>query len=355
MQTKKIIGVALVAGLVGSMAAVATTSVSAESGLSADGKYDLTSHKLGVIGGFNGWESDIASLTDADDDGIYVGVVKNVAEGDYEFKVRADGAWDDSWGTYEPDYDRTFNSQTNCSISVASESDIVVKLDTNGADANLWNVTYYAVPVVADKATNTEQEAFDASTHTYGAIGGFNSWSDDVALTAADVEGAYSAKIGDLAAGTEFKVRADGAWTYSWGAYEEDYDRTQNSQTNCAVSEDAKDVTVYFSTNGADFQLYPVSFGYFDENGVYKYVDTSVVAENDEQPSTDESSTEESSKNGQSSTGDNEKSQVSKLSNYETTQKDYIFFDNSQTKWDKVDKVGQGLCLLVEYRLYKGN
>ena len=160
MQTKKIIGVALVAGLVGSMAAVATTSVSAESGLSADGKYDLTSHKLGVIGGFNGWESDIASLTDADDDGIYVGVVKNVAEGDYEFKVRADGAWDDSWGTYEPDYDRTFNSQTNCFVEAEKgmHLKIYVTLDTtrnspqaieSGAidadepeDYNLWVVDY---------------------------------------------------------------------------------------------------------------------------------------------------------------------------------------------------------------------
>ena len=65
---------------------------------------------LGVIGGFNDWESDIAEMTDDDGDGIYVGVIKDVPAGEYDFKVRADGAWDISWGVYEPDYDRTQNS-----------------------------------------------------------------------------------------------------------------------------------------------------------------------------------------------------------------------------------------------------
>ena len=76
---------------------------------------------------------------------------------------------------------------------------------------------------------------FVASEHTFGVIGGFNSWSGDVFMTDADGDGIYEAEI-DVAGSYEFKVRADGAWDYSWGMYEEVYDRTQNSQTNCKAT-----------------------------------------------------------------------------------------------------------------------
>ena len=36
---------------------------------------DIPNHSVGVVGSFNGWDSDI-KLTDADGDGIYEGVVK---------------------------------------------------------------------------------------------------------------------------------------------------------------------------------------------------------------------------------------------------------------------------------------
>lgn len=51
--------------------------------------------------------------------------------------------------------------------------------------------------------------------HTYGVIGSFNEWAEDVAMEAGE-EDSWTATV-DLSAGDELKVRADGAWDYSWG------------------------------------------------------------------------------------------------------------------------------------------
>ena len=128
MQTKKIIGIALAAALVGSMATIA---VSARDFVPDDEMANYTkNHTFGIVGSITGWgeQPDIA-MTDADEDGILVGVVRDIPAGDYEFKVRADSAWGDSWGDYEPDYERTMNSQTNFKISVKSSSDLIVALE----------------------------------------------------------------------------------------------------------------------------------------------------------------------------------------------------------------------------------
>ena len=55
-----------------------------------------------------------------------------------------------------------------------------------------------------------------AADHTYGIIGAFNEWSADVAMEA-DGENTWKGEV-ELTAGQEFKVRADGAWDFSWGA-----------------------------------------------------------------------------------------------------------------------------------------
>ena len=339
MQTKKIIGVALVAGLVSTMAAV---SVAARDEIPADevATY-FNNHKIGIVGGFTNWGNPDETtgavipdvqMTDADGDGIFVGVVRNVTAGDYEFKVRADSAWDDSWGEYEADYDRTMNSQTNCKVTVKGTSDIIVTLDTTGDDNVTWPVKYYST------------ETLTASK--YGIVGSPTNWGNADEATGnviADVPlyeittGKYVGVLKDVAAGDqEFKVRADSAWDESYGAYEEDYDRTNNSQTNVKVTlADTADIAVEFDTTGSDNITWPITYTVYNADGTVTAVYTGKEKENP-QHSTDESSTEESSKKDQSSTGDNEKSQVSKLSDYKTTQKDYIFFDNSQTKWDKV-------------------
>ena len=64
-----------------------------------------------------------------------------------------------------------------------------------------------------------EVKTFVAADHTYGIVGGFaaSDWGNagaDVAMTA---DGDKWVGEVELKAGEEFKVRADGAWDYSWG------------------------------------------------------------------------------------------------------------------------------------------
>ena len=150
MQTKKILGIALAASLVASMAATAAMSVNA----AGIGKVsEIKDHSVGIIGSFNNWSDDVA-MNDDDGDGIYEGVVEidsvtsdMISEATKDdgagnqiprgktgitFKVRLDKDWTDSWGDYEEAYVRTWNSQTNCAVE-ANEGDhvkITVKLDT---------------------------------------------------------------------------------------------------------------------------------------------------------------------------------------------------------------------------------
>jgi len=344
MQTKKIIGIALAAALVGSMAAVAAASVSA-AGVVEPG-FSLEGHSVGIIGGFNGWSSDIAEMTDDDGDGVYVGVVNNVAAGDTEFKIRLDGddAWTYSWGEYEADYDRTFDSQTNCKISTTETTDLVVLLDTNGADPNVWAVNYFTVE---NEGGDPDATAYSS----YAAIGKFNGWSADVAMT--NKGGVYGVGIGTLS-GEEltegFKVRADAQWSDfgNWGVYEADYDRTENSQTNCTIEgiTEAKDVQVFLNTNGAVQALWRVVYTYTvtDEEGRDEIVvvDTGKEDETPQQssePASSEPASSEpaSSEPASSEPASSEPSTTSQTSGpRDSTIKDYVFFDNSQTKWDEV-------------------
>ncbi len=248
-------------GLLILISAVVISSVSAVS-VSArecfdDGEIDtyFENHTLGIIGGFNGWTSDIAPMTNPDGDGIYVGVVKDVPKGDYEFKVRADEAWEDSWGEYEEEWDRTMNSWTNCSVTVEGTTDLIVMLDTNGDDEVLWPVTFFS----------TEEMA----ASRYGIIGSMTNWSKDIPMYEY-ADGKYIGIIKNLLSGDyDFKVRADSSWNEYYGVYEEYEDRTNNSQTNCSVTvekdEGSADVVVFFDTTDDDDQIWPISYAVIED------------------------------------------------------------------------------------------
>ena len=227
MYKKKIIGIALIAAMVSSMAAV---SVSARDAFDA-GEIDtyFENHTIGIVGAMTDWGgSPDVPMTDPDGDGIYVGIYKDLAAGTYSFKVRADSNWDDSWGEYEEQYERTMNSQTDCSVTVEGETtDLVVMLDTNGDDEVVWPVTFFTT------------ESAEASK--YGICGSMTGWGETPDAPMYEyAEGKYVGIIKDLAASTyAFKVRVDSDWAESYGVYEPDYDRTNNSQTDCSITVDA--------------------------------------------------------------------------------------------------------------------
>ena len=101
---------------------------------------DKDASPYSIIGSMTSWTGDIPMY---DNGGGLISGEFTINAGTYEFKVRKDKAWDLSWGVYEPDYDRTQNSQTNCTITVENTTTVRVILDATGDDIELWPVSYY--------------------------------------------------------------------------------------------------------------------------------------------------------------------------------------------------------------------
>ena len=102
----------------------------------------------------------------------------------------------------------------------------------------------YGIALVLKEAKDgiAYEEILDwvAADHTYGIIGAFNGWDGDVAMEKVD-DTTWTGEV-ELTAGDEFKVRADGAWDYSWGD-----PTTENG--NCACEADGTYVvTISFAT-----------------------------------------------------------------------------------------------------------
>ena len=107
---------------------------------------EIKFEKLGIAGDFTDWgkKPDIEMIY-SEEDGMkaYVGIVTDLEAGDYEFKVRADGDWVHSWGVYEEEYDRTYNSQTNCKFTIEEGDGLLyVILDVSEDNFELWPVSY---------------------------------------------------------------------------------------------------------------------------------------------------------------------------------------------------------------------
>ncbi len=359
MQTKKIISIALTAALVSSVAAVATLTASAVDPLPADfTKANLEGHTMGICGTVNEWGSagvDIP-MTDPDGDGIYVGMTA-LPNGDSQYKIRLDNdsGWSYNWGAYEEDNDRTFDSQTNCTATVAGESaDLILALDTtSNADANVWDVI------------NKTSE--NATLSAYSIVGSPTGWAAGADIPMYElkegkyvgiIKGATDSVIDDVGTmGVSFKVRdTQGGtieWndTNSWGVYEADHDRTQNSQTNCIVQLGegvTANIVVEFDTTGEDPAIWPLSYTVVNANTQEiiesKYTGSTASDESStEEPSTDEPSTDEPSTDEPSvdepsadEPSADEPSEPSLGDNYETQISDYIFYDNSETQWTTV-------------------
>ena len=60
-----------------------------------------------------------------------------------------------------------------------------------------------------------EEVQFVPGDHTYGLIGSMTEWATDIAMTKSGNE--YVGEV-TVAKDDEFKIRADGEWTYAWGA-----------------------------------------------------------------------------------------------------------------------------------------
>lgn len=342
MQTKKILGVSLCAALITSMAAA---SVSARDSIPTDElPWVVANHSYSAIGTFTDWSSDI-DISDADGDGIYTGVITGLEAGEYSGKVRADHDWTDSWGGYNDEKEQNYDGP-DIAFTVAEGQDVKVTFDTT-VDSDLDDENYLMWTVSFEAVDAQEEEEQYKPFTTLGVIGAFNGWSADEAMTDEDGDGVYEATItitgesesADHPGTTEFKIRADGAWDFSWGEYEVDNDRTQNSQTNCSVAftnGDTVKVKVQLDTTkvdaralaNADSVVNEDDFVFATDGFDFWPVNYEVVDEGEE--SKEESSKEESSKEESS------KEESSKTEQKTTVLTDYVYFDNSETKWDVV-------------------
>lgn len=267
-------------------------------------------HTLGITGNFSDWGSrpDIP-MTDPDGDGIFCGVICGLSAGRYEFKVRSDGNWDDNWGAYDDVQDKTFNSQINCVVEVDDRADIYVTLDTNGDDCVVWPVNF----------CSTEE----MQPSKYGITGNMLNWGVEPDAPMYEImPGKFVGVLPEVAAGEQqFKVRANSSWDESYGVYEPDYDRTNNSQTNCSTTiPDSGVIVVELDTTGEDNILWPVSFTAIDSaNNAFDIRYTGKEKEEpsspeESDPSQESSQEQESSETGESMTESSEEESVIEIS-----------------------------------------
>ena len=187
MNKAKVISAVLAAAMLTSVVAISASA------------YDKAGKSFGVCGEFNGWADDVV-MTESN--GVYTAEVKidsvqqewlekellsdGTPTGKYglQFKVRGVGSWDDSWGQYEQDSARTYNSQTNClveGLEAGKPVTIKVTFDTTKMDAAkiaeggdvdpadeylFWGVTYEVVKeeAPAAKTESKTEESQPAST-----------------------------------------------------------------------------------------------------------------------------------------------------------------------------------------------
>lgn len=318
---------------------------------------NIKNHQVGFIGSFNQWKEDIA-MTDDDGDGIYTGIldIESVTEsmlgtshGKIEYdengypslqlKVRLDSNWDDNWGPYSEESDSTYNSRNNISLPVETGKSyqIKVSLDTtkpidialqnngfiNQEDIWLyWEVKAEAVRQVDPYDFFTDHKAL--KNHQVAVIGSFNQWERDYLMTDTDDDGIFTAEIripevteemlqGKTSHGEDtiqFKVRLDGSWENSWGAYETgSVSRTYNSQTNLSVPAklgEALNFKVYFNTNQPD-EAYINQYGQSPESfDQWKFWGVSYeILKEEEKPVENSQEEKENQQNTQTSSSQN--------------------------------------------------
>ncbi|MBQ5562350.1 MAG: hypothetical protein IIT39_03075, partial [Clostridia bacterium] len=193
MRKSKVLGIALAAAMVASIATVSVSAKVTSAGIDGD--------TVGITGSFCGWgtvnDAPVADVAMTNNNGVWEATIDlpevtsdmvveqatmddgtggQVARTDVvgtavTFKIRLNGDWADSWGDYEPAYDRTWNSQTNCAVSatVGQPLKFKVQLDTtkvvtgssitDPADPDAWNVWPVTYEVVASETPATEDPA----------------------------------------------------------------------------------------------------------------------------------------------------------------------------------------------------
>ncbi len=245
----------------------------------------------GIVGDLNGWAApDVPLMTTWKGENLFVAEGVEIASGG--FKIRANGEW---------------NDDKNYGLSVAGKiyADKYYSLLNGAGSQNATPMDYGTYDVWFDLENERVAlmtpgkdyaQAIDGgepvivveglTDHTWGMIGSFeasNNWTTDVAMV---IEGDYAvAKNVTLANGNEFKFRADGGWTLSYGSacdvnVGEVYTTYNNGGNMKFVGEDGA-YDIYFSMIDAKFYMEAHSDAPADTKGVYTSMDFFVPKQND--------------------------------------------------------------------------
>lgn len=223
-----------------------------------------TASEWGIVGDLNGWGTpDVVMYNTWKGEDLFVAYNVEIASGG--FKIRANNEWNDA---------------KNYGLSVGGKiyADKYYALANGGGSQNITPMAYGTYDVYFDLANERValvtpgKEYADATDggdpvvvieglkeHTWGLIGSFagSDWGTDVAMT---IEGDWAyVKNVSLANGNEFKFRADGSWTLSYGSacdvnVGETY-TTYNNGGNMKFVGDDGAYNIYFSMVDAKFYI----------------------------------------------------------------------------------------------------
>lgn len=166
---------------------------------------------LYVPGDYQGWAPDAApNVYSPESNGMYRGYI-HMAEGSGAFKFTAQPDW----------------NGTNYGAGAAPGT-----LDTDPGAGNLEvpsNGTWYFT-------VDTEALTWTSQLREFALIGSFNEWEGDEPLTWNEDDQVFTATL-DLAAGAEFKFRANESWDFNYGDSDDDGVLDEGAD-NLAVPED---------------------------------------------------------------------------------------------------------------------
>ena len=219
---------------------------------------EATLSEWALAGDFNSWGDKVMEVV-AGANNLFV--AKNLNISAYtEIKVKKVGDWNTSYGggiTY-------LNANKWMKLSSGGSNIAIVTAGTYDVYFDKANTKLYLMKSGVDYNTAAEQSANgpapDTSKYTWGIVGNHNGWGNDNVLTWDGTLGLYVAKGVKL--NGEFKVRADKAWTTSFG----------NGGT--VTVNNAKATTVY--NNGGNCKLSSYS-GTYD---IYFWYDTTNIKAN---------------------------------------------------------------------------
>lgn len=217
----------------------------------------------GVVGDLTGWGTKDIVMYTTETEKLFV--AKNVEIASGAFKIRANNEWNDA---------------KNYGLKTAGKvyADKYYTVETSGGSQNITPMAYGTYDIYFDLANDrvalvTPGKTYADATnggdpvqvvdglkeHSWGLIGSFagSNWSVDVAMV---IEGDWAvAKNVNLVTGNEFKFRADGAWTLSYGsACDVNVDKTYttyNNGGNMKFTGVAGAYNIYFSMVDAKFYM----------------------------------------------------------------------------------------------------